>query len=277
MALIEYWIQLENHPWDLCPNPLNIDRITGQPRKAGSPECATDISGDRREHHSNHEHAHPSKMRAARIAPSSFAATRRNGVAPDDRKVNPWDVNEPDPTDTGTMGTIPGPVIECQVGDSVVVHFRNLDLRTSKGTLLPIESRTHSLHPHRFVFDRFSDGAYPLSPPNPAQPIPGPESSAWAAINVTDLKQGDRVPPPKDPGHPVETAATYDYHWNTFGWPSTAGVWLYHDHSVRDMENVEHGAIGIIVIDNPDDTQDVDIRDPEDPAKYSRAAARRGS
>ena len=29
--------------------------------------------------------------------------------APDDRKVNPWDLNEPDPTDAGTMGTIPGP------------------------------------------------------------------------------------------------------------------------------------------------------------------------
>jgi hypothetical protein len=34
-------------------------------------------------------------------------------AAPDDRKVNPWDINERNPTDTGTMGTIPGPVIEC--------------------------------------------------------------------------------------------------------------------------------------------------------------------
>lgn len=146
----------------------------------------------------------------------------RDWAAPDDRKVNPWDVNEPDPTDTGTMGTIPGPVID-------------------------------------------SDGAYPLAPPNPGQPIGAGEASAWATVGVSDH---NRVPPPKDPGRPVQTAATYDYHWNTFGWPSTAGVWLYHDHSVCDMENVEHGAIGIIVIHNPDDTQDVDIRDPEDPAKY---------
>ncbi len=28
MATIEYWIQIENHPWDVCPN--DIDRITGQ-------------------------------------------------------------------------------------------------------------------------------------------------------------------------------------------------------------------------------------------------------
>src|SRR5664279_1477687 len=28
MASLEYWIQLENRPWDLCPH--NIDRMTGQ-------------------------------------------------------------------------------------------------------------------------------------------------------------------------------------------------------------------------------------------------------
>ena len=53
-----------------------------------------------------------------------------NWAAPDDRKVNPWDINELDPTDNGTMGTIPGPVIECSVDDSVTVHFRNMDMRT---------------------------------------------------------------------------------------------------------------------------------------------------
>jgi hypothetical protein len=30
-----------------------------------------------------------------------------NWAAPDDRKVNPWDLNEPDPTDNGTRGTFP--------------------------------------------------------------------------------------------------------------------------------------------------------------------------
>ena len=61
------------------------------------------------------------------------------------------------------------------------------------------------------------------------------------------LKQGDRVPP----------GGTFDYHWNTLGWPTTAGVWLYHDHSICDAENVGLGAIGIIVIHNPADPEDV--------------------
>ena len=49
---------------------------------------------------------------------------------PDDQKVNPWDLNELDPTDTGTMGTIPGAIIECNVGDTLRVHFRNLNTRS---------------------------------------------------------------------------------------------------------------------------------------------------
>jgi len=40
-------------------------------------------------------------------------------------------------------------------------------------------------------------------------------------------------------------------HGKTFGWPTTAGVWLYHDHSICDMENVQQGAIGLVVIRNP--------------------------
>jgi len=47
---------------------------------------------------------------------SFSAGTRRTGAAPTIRKVNPWDLNETDPTDNGTMGTIPGPVIELNVG-----------------------------------------------------------------------------------------------------------------------------------------------------------------
>jgi hypothetical protein len=31
MATIEYWIQLENHPWDACPN--NVDRMSGMDLK----------------------------------------------------------------------------------------------------------------------------------------------------------------------------------------------------------------------------------------------------
>src|SRR5439155_17190860 len=180
-------------------------------------------------------------------------------TVPDDRKVNPWDLNEPNPTETGTKGTIPGPVIECNVGDSVRVHFRNKDQRTrtvvhpavthqewrlvwsllfgwlpwpsfeqvtvvdvaefTTEELLAIEKRLHSLHTHGFVFDARFDGAYPLSPPDPAQPV-GAESAAWNLVpgSTGGPKQGDRVPPD----------GSFIYDWNTIGWPTTAGVWLYH-------------------------------------------------
>jgi FtsP/CotA-like multicopper oxidase with cupredoxin domain/plastocyanin len=266
MAVITYWIQLENHPWDVSPN--QDDRMTGRPASTLPPVSVTlksPVTGFTQTRTMfNPLQEKPGEIHSALI----LRRYTENWGAPDDRKVNPWDINEPDPTDTGTMGTVPGPVIECNVGDSMVVHFRNLDLRTdASGALLPIENRTHSLHPHGFVFDRFSDGAYPLSPPDPSQPV-GAEGPAWTAVKVTGSKQGDRVPPPSDVSNPIATSATYTYKWNTFGWPSTAGVWLYHDHSICDMENVEHGAIGIIVIHNPNDEQDVDIRDPHDATKY---------
>jgi hypothetical protein len=39
-----------------------------------------------------------------------------NWAAPMDHKVNAWDINEQDPGEHGTMGTIPGPVIEANIG-----------------------------------------------------------------------------------------------------------------------------------------------------------------
>ncbi|MGH6842307.1 MAG: multicopper oxidase domain-containing protein, partial [Methylocella sp.] len=213
-------------------------------------------------------------------------------TVPDDRKVNPWDLNEPDPTDNGTMGTIPGPVIECNVGDEVIVHFRNMDMRTHPVTKqvcfdfpfpicfpitteepIEIEKRIHSLHPHGFVFAAASDGAFPLSPPDSAQPVTGildDESFAWSKVPGFSgiLKKGDRVPP----------GGSFIYTWKTNSWPTTAGVWHYHDHSICDTENVNLGAIGIIVIHNPADTaQEVDIRDPNDPSGLDPAFLPGGS
>jgi len=293
MANIEYWIQLENRPWDVCPN--NIDRMTGQNLKdlEGKDPATTSLSSPG----SGVVRSNVTMYRPLRKSDSSVddaLILRRYKppqkpdqsdawTQPDDRKINPWDLNEPDPTDSGTMGTIPGPVIECNVGDSVTVHFRNMDMRTQLGTKticfplpfggeicipipfpvpIAIEKRTHSLHPHGFVFEPTSDGAFPLSPPDPAQPIPASEAAAWAGVPgfTGSLKKGDRVPP----------GGTYTYTWNTFGWPTTAGVWLYHDHSICDEDNVEHGAIGIIFIHNPADTQqEVDIRagNPQDPSQ----------
>lgn len=307
MANVEFWIQLENRPWDASPNGRDrmtgqtIEQITGKapvPVTLNSPGTgATSVrkmNNPLRDGDGNVMDA----LILRRYKPPNKADQSDAWTRPDDRKVNPWDINEQDPTDTGTMGTIPGPVIECDVGDSVRVHFRNRDHRTEvvmstqevcfplplgglpvgfPGEIcvpfpvltqqpIAIEKRVHSLHPHGFVFERTKDGAYPLSPPDPAQAIGG-ETEAWASVpgfsrtpkhrvRPGTLKQGDRVPPD----------GTFIYEWNTFGWPTTAGVWLYHDHSICDMDNVGLGAIGIIVIHNPSDTQqEVDIRLPGDP------------
>ncbi len=56
------------------------------------------------------------------------------------------------------------------------------------------------------------------------------------------------MPAPIGPGQPP---GTFDYHWKTFGWPATAGVWLYHDHSICADQNVNQGAIGALVIHTP--------------------------
>jgi FtsP/CotA-like multicopper oxidase with cupredoxin domain/plastocyanin len=264
---IEYWIQLENRPWDLSPH--NIDRMTGQNMQAvtGQPPAMATLTSvvpgtpPRMVNMFNPLRDGANVIDALilrRYRPPAKPDGSDAWTVPDDRKVNPWDLNEHNPGETGTMGTIPGPVIECQLGDTVHVHFRNADGRAGKDVL----TRTHSLHPHGFVFQTTSDGAYPLTPPDPAQPV-GAEAAAWAGVGVSgQFKQGDRVPP----------GGTFTYTWETFGWPSTAGVWLYHDHSICDMENIELGAIGIIVIHNNagDPSNEVDIRlDPNSPVDPS--------
>ncbi len=307
MAAINYWIQLENRQWDASPH--NIDRVTGQDMKEATGRDPVDVNlklaggavGPATRRMYNPLRDGDGNVRDAlilrRYKPPAQPDQSDAWTVPDDRKVNPWDLNELNPTDSGTMGTIPGPVIECNVGDSVTVHFRNLDMRTKLVTkqvciTLPfigkicfpvptqepieMEKRAHSLHPHGFVFKNSSDGAYPLSPPDADQPTAGGpgvgpnETALWNGVPgfTGTRKKGDRVPP----------GGSFIYRWNTNGWPSTSGVWLYHDHSICDMDNVELGAIGIIVIHNPADAaQEVDIRDPADPTKLDPAFLPDGS
>src|SRR5947207_15440945 len=99
MARIEYWLQLENHPWDVAPN--GIDRTTGLNLVRDANGFFKPITGD--------------ALIFRRYAP--------NWAAPDDQLLNPWDLNEPNPTQTN--GTIPGATIEAKVGDEILVHFRN--------------------------------------------------------------------------------------------------------------------------------------------------------
>lgn len=254
MALIEYWIQLENHAWDTAPN--NIDRMSGEniQQLLGQAPVVKTLTSPMTGVTRNVNMFLPvdDALILRRYRPPQLRDQSDAWTVPDDRKVNPWDLNEKDPTDTGTMGTIPGPVIECNVGDTVRVHFRNRDTRANKNT----HERAHSLHPHGFVFENRFDGAYPLSPPDATQPV-GAEGPLWALVGVPDNKKGDRVPGPDPAIAGVPNGGTFIYEWNTFGWPTTAGVWHYHDHSICDVDNVLLGAIGIIAIHNPNDPDDV--------------------
>ncbi len=283
----DIWIQLENRPWDTMPN--NIDRMTGRNAHTitGKPSELVTITSPNaagtgiRVTHTRRMYA-PLRDSAGKVMDALIfrrykAPDPAAGIAewqvPDDRKVNPWDINEKDPTDSGTMGTIPGPPIECNVGEEIILHFRNLDMRSTK----PAKARAHSLHVHGFVFKQEHDGAYPLSGPDSTQrvdgttPLPGQvagpnETALWNLVapgsttNFGTLKKGDRVPP----------GGTFVYHWTTQGWPSTSGVWLYHDHSFCDDMNMGLGAIGMVIIHNPSDTEnDFTVSNEDFPAGSS--------
>jgi len=276
MAVIHYWIQIENRRWDASPS--NIDRMTGQVMSV--PDITGYVPTDEvlNTYVPGSSPRGPVKMfnpiRSSgkavdalilrRYKPPALPDNADAWTVPDDRKLNPWDINERDPGENGTRGTIPGPTLELSVGDSLIVHFKNADFRSNWDA----NGRTHSLHPHGVVFEARFDGAFPLSPPDPAQPV-GTEGALWAALTQGRYKQGDRVPP----------GGTFTYTWETIGWPSTAGVWLYHDHSVNDMDNVERGAIGMIVVHNPADVQEVDVRQPtaKDPTAFDPALMPGGS
>lgn len=256
MSIREYWIQIENRWWDMVPNGIN--RMTGQrmlPQNKTLEWVTADEVGRPKLLDSQlvEMYSPVQALLLRRYKPPSLPDKSDAWTIPDDRRVNPWDLNEPDPTKT--MGTIPGPTIECEVGDKVIVHFRNMDMRTSHNRLLHPLKRTHSLHPHGIAFEARYDGAYPLSPLDMEQPVEDDESKYFQILGARNFraedgllyKRSDRVPP----------GGTFTYTWDTLGWASTRGVWLYHDHSVEDHHNVLMGAIGMLVIHDPNDVDDV--------------------
>jgi len=155
----DYWIQIENKRWDASPRGVN---------RMGLPSYV--LAKD------------PVSKRFSPVGGPTgealiFRRDTANWEAPDDRKVNPWDLNEPDPAKTG--GTIPGPTLECEFTDDLVVHFRNKDGRKGLDALMT----AHSMHPHGITFHAAYDGAYPLSPriqtsrSTTPRRLPGPPSA----------------------------------------------------------------------------------------------------
>lgn len=260
MVTREYWIQIENRAWDMMPN--GVDRMTGS-RKQAQSKLLRWVTADPYGHPVDimdpvevEMYAPVEALLLRRYQPPTTTDRSDHWTVPDDRRVNPWDLNEPDPS--RSMGTIPGPIIECNVGDDVVVHFRNMDMRTDElGNLILHTTRTHSLHPHGIAFESRYGGGFPMSPRDRSQPVPDEEMNYCIAVGKKYFKEDDGLYCKR--GDLVPPGGTFTYRWSTKGWGSTAGVWLYHDHSVRDHHNVLMGAIGMIVIHEPNDPSDVFI------------------
>ena len=94
------------------------------------------------------------------VAPNGMDALTRTPIATDKRVftaivyrrytrnfARPW----PNTAASADNDGIPGPLIEAEVGDTVIIHFRNRD----RSYRLP-----HSIHVHGFHYAPSSDGAY---------------------------------------------------------------------------------------------------------------------
>jgi hypothetical protein len=138
MATREYWLQLENKPWDVCP--WGVDRIA-------------DLILTR---------AASGMFRAAAQETLAIRRYAENWNRPAGEAINAWDLAEPGPAQAGGF---PGALLEAKVADQIIVHFRNMDQRSG----VPPEARIHSLHAHGVQRAPLYDGAYPLSPPDPSQ------------------------------------------------------------------------------------------------------------
>src|SRR6266571_5964211 len=188
---MEFWIQVENHPWDVCPN--NIDRMMGMPVSSSGPPFKP-LSRDA-------------------LILRNYTA---NWAAPDDRKVNPWDINEPGPATT--MGTIPGATIDITLPDEALVHFRNMDMRTdpNTGQLLPAKARAHSLHPHGITFTPEYDGAFLSHRQTKASQSPRGSSRLVIGERVWGERACFQARRPRAGADRARAApGTFDYHWKT--------------------------------------------------------------
>lgn len=240
MAIKEFWIQIENQPWNTALNAIDPIKApsmaenftTGLTLAPVHPSCDPGVAG----HAGLRSAVREKKAREGQCKKDTHVLVLRRYRPPlrKDRS-DAWTVPD-DPgasRDRDLMNCIAahpvcGPTLECQSGDRVVVHCRNNDQRkksvarmieldlpfggslmlpTTFNELFPTEERTHCLHPCCLTAVPAHDEIIPPALAEPNQPV-GSEAPLWSEIGVRAFKQGDRIPP----------GGTFTYRWDPRGW-----------------------------------------------------------
>ncbi|MDH6132443.1 FtsP/CotA-like multicopper oxidase with cupredoxin domain [Kitasatospora sp. MAA4] len=108
------------------------------------------------------------------------------------------------PNGVGTNSGIPGPVLRAEVGDTLVVHFRNNDTHYQW---------PHSMHPHGVRYDRDNDGGWLAEDPTrpgTAVPYGATHTYTWTALpsSVGTWPYHDHSVPQTIPGPQPAPAAS---------------------------------------------------------------------
>lgn len=184
----EYWIAADEVIWDFMPSyPLNL--MTGKELVDEKKVFVEPVAGE---------------LIGRKYIKAIYRQYNSN-----------WELIERTPEQQTELGSL-GPIIYAEVGDEIVVHFRN-------NARYPF-----SVHPHGVFYDKASEGApYTDSPDNLINTFP----------------DDDAVPP----------GGQWDYSWQV---PERAGpgpndpssvAWLYHSHT-DETADTNAGLVGAIVV-----------------------------
>ncbi len=112
-----------------------------------------------------------------------------------------WSAPLPASLDIGANAGVPGPILRAEVGDEIVVHFRNADDHYRQ---------PHSLHAHGLDYDQAHDGVWSAArpgAPGAAVPISGEHTYRWRAaassVGVWPYHDNSRPFRPDRPGDPA--------------------------------------------------------------------------
>jgi manganese oxidase len=121
-----------------------------------------------------------------------------------------------DEADLAGHAQLPGPIIYCRTGDTVIIRFKNLGVTNQTAGIFP-PNDPHTIHLHGMDVNAANDGV--------------PETSV-AAIPANDPQQGH--------GNVIYYEFT----------PTVAGTYMYHCHQEADI-HVHMGMYGALVVYNP--------------------------